>query len=90
MAVRQIGDERVFAEHRGLLPAVTHRVLGGAPPSRYVESCTWLAPSSFFPDGGPPALGIAAAAGLVLYFTGALVAHLRVHDRQSRASLLED
>ena len=28
-----------------------------------------------------PALGIAAAAGLVLYFTGALVAHLRVHDR---------
>ena len=28
-----------------------------------------------------PALGIAAAAGLVLYFTGALVAHLRVRDR---------
>ena len=28
-----------------------------------------------------PALGIAAAAGLVLYFTGALVAHLRVGSR---------
>jgi RNA polymerase sigma-70 factor (ECF subfamily) len=32
-------------------------------------------------SGRTPALGIAAAAGLVLYFTGALVAHLRVHDR---------
>jgi len=28
-----------------------------------------------------PVLGAAAAAGLVLYFAGALVAHLRVHDR---------
>jgi hypothetical protein len=28
-----------------------------------------------------PALGTAAAIGLVLYFLGALTAHLRVHDR---------
>ncbi|HLX47978.1 MAG TPA: DoxX family protein [Streptosporangiaceae bacterium] len=28
-----------------------------------------------------PVLGILAAAGLVLYFTGAFGAHLRVHDR---------
>ena len=28
-----------------------------------------------------PPLGIAAAVGLVLYFVGALTAHLRVHDR---------
>ncbi|WP_350278004.1 DoxX family protein [Kribbella sp. HUAS MG21] len=27
-----------------------------------------------------PALGLLAAAGLVIYFLGALVAHLRVHD----------
>ncbi|NIK61670.1 DoxX family protein [Kribbella shirazensis] len=27
-----------------------------------------------------PALGLLAASGLVLYFLGALVAHLRVHD----------
>ncbi|KQS66675.1 DoxX family protein [Modestobacter sp. Leaf380] len=27
-------------------------------------------------------LGIAAAGGVVLYFVGAVVAHLRVHDRQ--------
>ena len=29
-----------------------------------------------------PVLGVLAAAGLVLYFTGALVAHLRVGSRQ--------
>jgi hypothetical protein len=29
-----------------------------------------------------PALGTAAAIGLVLYFTGAVAAHLRVHDVQ--------
>jgi hypothetical protein len=29
-----------------------------------------------------PAVGIAAAIGLVLYFIGALAAHLRVQDRQ--------
>jgi hypothetical protein len=29
-----------------------------------------------------PALGMAAAAGLVLYFVGAVTAHLRVGDRQ--------
>jgi len=28
MAVRQIGAERVFVEHRGLLHAVAYRVLG--------------------------------------------------------------
>ena len=28
-----------------------------------------------------PVLGIAAASGLVVYFVGALSAHLRVHDR---------
>ncbi|MFZ1175758.1 MAG: DoxX family protein [Mycobacterium sp.] len=28
---------------------------------------------------GPPALGIAAAAGLVLFFVGAVVTHLRAH-----------
>jgi hypothetical protein len=28
-----------------------------------------------------PALGMAAAAGLVLYFIAALSAHLRAHDR---------
>jgi hypothetical protein len=30
---------------------------------------------------GVPALGMAAAAGLVLYFIAALSAHLRAHDR---------
>jgi uncharacterized membrane protein HdeD (DUF308 family) len=29
-----------------------------------------------------PALGAAAALGLVLYFSGAVTAHLRVHDRR--------
>ena len=29
-----------------------------------------------------PALGLAAAIGLVVYFTGAVTAHLRVRDRQ--------
>ena len=29
-----------------------------------------------------PLLGTLAAAGLVLYFVGALIAHLRVHDHQ--------
>ncbi|MFI8852477.1 DoxX family protein [Streptomyces sp. 891-h] len=29
-----------------------------------------------------PVLGVAAAAGLVLYFAGACCAHVRVHDRQ--------
>jgi hypothetical protein len=28
---------------------------------------------------GPPAIGIAAATGLVLYFIGAVIAHLRAH-----------
>jgi hypothetical protein len=28
-----------------------------------------------------PALGVAAATGVVLYFTGAVIAHLRAHDR---------
>jgi hypothetical protein len=28
---------------------------------------------------GPPAIGIAAAGGLVLYFIGAVIAHLRAH-----------
>jgi hypothetical protein len=32
-----------------------------------------------------PALGVAAAVGLVLYFVGALVAHLRVGSRQLMA-----
>lgn len=33
-------------------------------------------------------LGVAAAAGLVLYFIGAVIAHLRVRDRQLGSALL--
>jgi RNA polymerase sigma-70 factor (ECF subfamily) len=42
MAVRQIGDERVFAEHRGLLYAVAYRVLGSVTEAEDVVQDAWL------------------------------------------------
>ena len=97
MAVPQIGAERVFVEHRGLLHAVAYRVLGSvteaedvvqdASParraSRYVESCTWLAPSSFFPDEGQPLdarlLHVNGGPGIVIYSGRTPVLALTLH-----------
>ena len=42
MAVRQIGAERVFAEHRGLLYAVAYRVLGSVTEAEDVVQDAWL------------------------------------------------
>lgn len=41
MAVRQIGAERVFAEHRGLLHAVAYRVLGSVTEAEDVVQNAW-------------------------------------------------
>ena len=42
MAVRQVGAERVFAEHRGLLHAVAYRVLGSVTEAEDVVQDAWL------------------------------------------------
>ena len=42
MAVRLIGNERVFAEHRGLLYAVAYRVLGSVTEAEDVVQDAWL------------------------------------------------
>lgn len=53
---------------------------------------SWLYPLGFLKMAGAvglligiavPPLGVAAAIGLVLFFIGAIVAHLRVHDYSS-------
>src|SRR5689334_1880688 len=42
MAVRSTGNERVFAEHRGLLHAVAYRVLGSVTEAEDVVQDAWL------------------------------------------------
>jgi hypothetical protein len=65
-SVKAVAD-RVHVSQRWMVP------LGTLLASGAVGLLTGLA---------VPALGIAAAIGLVLYFMCAVAAHLRVHDRQ--------
>lgn len=61
------------------VPAARLPVLG----SLQVAGTAGLAIGLWFPP-----LGIAAAIGLVFYFTGAVTAHLRAHDRAMQGAVL--
>jgi hypothetical protein len=66
------GDQRVTAT----------LVTVGVPQNwyRYLAGCEAAGALGLLVGLAVPAIGIAAAAGVVLYFVGAAIAHLRAHD----------
>jgi hypothetical protein len=88
MAVRLIGAERVFVEHRGLLHAVAYRVLGGGftgAPRKPIRGIVYVARAIVVLSKRRPAgsdarlLPLNGGPGIVIYADGTPVLAFTLH-----------